>query len=71
LPSATVISAEIGPLLSEGAVYADRLKIESVNVEYRDYKGVTQEFFGVGVVVKKAKDAEDFDAANLKKTFAK
>lgn len=38
LPSATVITAEIDPLLSEGAAYADRLKIEGVNVEYREYK---------------------------------
>jgi len=71
LPSATVITAEIDPLLSEGAAYADRLKIEGVNVEYREYKGVTHEFFGMGAVVKKAKDAEDFAAANLKKAFSK
>jgi len=38
LPSATVITAEIDPLLSEGAAYADRLKIEGVNVEYREYQ---------------------------------
>ncbi|RYG10923.1 MAG: steryl acetyl hydrolase [Chitinophagaceae bacterium] len=71
LPSATVITAEIDPLLSEGKAYADRLKIEGVNVDYREYPGVTHEFFGMGAVVKKAKDAEDFASANLKKAFAK
>ncbi|RYY02636.1 MAG: alpha/beta hydrolase [Gammaproteobacteria bacterium] len=71
LPSATIITAEIDPLLSEGKAYADRLKVEGVNVDYREYKGVTHEFFGMGAVVKKAKDAEDFASANLKKAFAK
>jgi acetyl esterase len=71
LPSATIIAAEIDPLLSEGKAYAERLKLEGVNVDYREYQGVTHEFFGMGAVVKKAKDAEDFASANLKKAFSK
>ena len=71
LPSATIIAAEIDPLLFEGKAYSDRLKIEGVDVDYREYKGVTHEFFGMGAVVKKAKDAEDFASTNLKRAFSK
>lgn len=69
LPSATVITAEIDPLLSEGKAYADRLKKDGVKVSYKEYKGVTHEFFGMGAVVPKAMDAEKFAAAQLKKSF--
>jgi acetyl esterase len=70
LPSATVITAEIDPLLSEGKLYADRLKKDGVAVSYKEYKGVTHEFFGMGAVVPLAKDAEQFAADALKKAFA-
>lgn len=71
LPPATIIAAEIDPLESEGKAYADRLRIEGVPVEYREYQGVTHEFFGMGAVVKKAKDAEDYAAEQLRKAFEK
>lgn len=70
LPSATVITAEIDPLLSEGKAYADRLKKDGVKVSYKEYKGVTHEFFGMGAVVPKAMDAEKFAADHLKKAFS-
>jgi acetyl esterase len=70
LPSATVIAAEIDPLLSEGKQYADRLKKEGVSVTYKEYKGVTHEFFGMGAVVPAAKEAEQFAAQQLKTAFA-
>lgn len=70
LPPATVIAAEIDPLLSEGKLYADRLKRDGVAVSYKEYKGVAHEFFGMGAVVPKAKDAEQFAADALKKAFA-
>jgi acetyl esterase len=70
LPSATVIAAEIDPLLSEGKQYADRLKKEGVSVTYKEYKGVTHEFFGMGAVVPTAKEAEQFAAQQLKAAFA-
>lgn len=70
LPPATVITAEIDPLLSEGKAYADRLKKEGVTVSYKEYAGVTHEFFGMGAVVPKAKDAEQFAADALIKAFA-
>jgi len=70
LPPATIIAAEIDPLLSEGKAYADKLKKDGVTVSYKEYKGVAHEFFGMGAVVPKAKEAEQFAADALKKAFA-
>jgi len=71
LPPATVIAAEIDPLLTEGKQYADALKKAGVTVSYKEYSGVTHEFFGMGAVVPKAKDAEQFAADQLKQAFNK
>jgi acetyl esterase len=71
LPAATVITAEIDPLMSEGKAYADKLKQAGIAVQYRNYTGVTHEFFGMGAVVDKAKDAEMFAADGLKSAFNK
>lgn len=70
LPPATIIAAEIDPLLSEGKAYADMLKKDGVAVTYKEYTGVTHEFFGMGAVVPKAKEAEQFAADQLRKAFA-
>jgi len=70
LPPATIVAAEIDPLLDEGKAYADKLKQEGVKVDYKLYQGVTHEFFGMGAVVPKAKDAEQYAADALKKAFA-
>ena len=69
LPPATIVAAEIDPLLSEGKAYADKLKKDGVAVSYKEYSGVTHEFFGMGAVVPKAKEAEQFAADELKKAF--
>ena len=69
LPPATIVAAEIDPLLSEGKAYADKLKKDGVAVNYKEYSGVTHEFFGIGAVVPKAKEAEQFAADELKKAF--
>jgi len=69
LPPATVITAEIDPLMTEGKAYADRLEKEGVAVNYRHYTGVTHEFFGMGAVVPKAKEAQQFAADELTKAF--
>jgi acetyl esterase len=69
LPPATIVAAEIDPLLSEGKAYADKLKKDGVKVDYKEYSGVTHEFFGMGAVVPKAKDAEQYAADALKKAF--
>lgn len=69
LPPATIIAAEIDPLLSEGKAYAEKLKKDGVPVTYKEYAGVAHEFFGMAAVVPKAKDAQQFAADNLKKAF--
>jgi len=71
LPSATVITAEMDPLLCDGKFYADRLRYEGVEVAYQEFTGVTHEFFGMGAVIPKAKQAEIFAADNLIKAFSK
>ena len=67
---ATVITAQIDPLRSEGQAYADRLRNAGVPVRYRNWDGVTHEFFGMGAVVTKAKEAVQFAAEGLKAGFA-
>jgi acetyl esterase len=62
---ATVITAEIDPLRSEGEAYAERLKAAGVPVRTKNFEGVTHEFFGMGAVVDKAKEAVKFAAEGL------
>ncbi len=69
LPPATVITDQIDPLRDEGKAWADKLQKAGVTVRYRNYEGVTHEFFGMGAVVDKAKDAEQFAADGLKSAF--
>jgi len=71
LPPATVITDEIDPLRSEGQQLAERLKSAGVEVDSKNYEGVTHEFFGMGTVVDEAKQAEQQAAAGLKKGFAR
>ena len=70
LPPATVITAEIDPLRSEGKALADKLVSAGVATEYRDYAGSTHEFFGMAAAVKDAADAQAFVAQRLKDAFA-
>jgi acetyl esterase len=71
LPPATVITADIDPLRGDGKGYADALGKAGVRVGYRNYPGVTHEFFGMGAVVDAAKDAVRFAADGLKGGFRK
>ena len=71
MPPATVITAQIDPLRSEGREYAENLEKAGVKVAYRNYLGVTHEFFGMGAVVNKARLAEKFAAEGLKSAFVK
>ena len=70
LPAATVITAQIDPLRSEGKALADRLKDAGTQVDYRNYDAVTHEFFGMGAVVDEAKQAEQQAAQGLKRGFS-
>ena len=69
LPPATIISAEIDPLRSEGSDYAIALQKAGVPVKRMLYMGVTHEFFGMGAVVDKAKAAVNFSAMRLKEAY--
>ncbi len=69
LPSTTIIAAEIDPLQSDGKAYNDKLKQAGVQVEYKLYPGTTHEFFGMGSVVDKAKEAEMYAASRLSASF--
>ena len=70
LPPATVISAEIDPLQSQGTAYATALKNAGVSVTHTIYKGVTHEFFGMGAVVDKANQAVEEVASALQATWS-
>ncbi len=69
LPPATLITDSIDPLMSEGAMLAEKLKAAGVATTYKNYEGVTHEFFGMGAVVPEAEAAEDLAAHDLKAAF--
>ena len=69
LPPATVITAQIDPLRSEGEAYANRLREAGVATTYTNYEGVTHEFFTMSAVIDKAKQAVAEAAAGLKTAF--
>ncbi|MBX3300575.1 MAG: alpha/beta hydrolase [Nitrospira sp.] len=69
LPSATIITADIDPLRSEGKRYADRLFDAGVPVMYRNFEGVTHEFFGMGAVVSEARQAVQLVADGMNWSF--
>ncbi|WID95006.1 alpha/beta hydrolase [Bosea vestrisii] len=69
LPPTTVINAEIDPLKSDGDMIVAKLKEAGVETTHQLYAGVTHEFFGMDAVVAKAKEAQDFAVAQIKKGF--
>jgi len=69
LPPATVITAEIDPLRSEGMAYAMKLEASQVSVNTREFQGVTHEFFGMGAVLEDALEAQEFAAERLVRAF--
>jgi acetyl esterase len=66
LPAATIITAQYDPLMSEGKMLADNLQKAGVKVQYKNYDGVTHEFFGMAAVVPEAKEAQAFGVEGLK-----
>lgn len=71
LPDTTIINAELDPLASDGEMLEKKLDDAKVSVKRKTYSGVTHEFFGLGAVVGKAKDAMDFATSRLKDAFGK
>ena len=71
LPPATIITADVDPLRSDGKEYAEKLKAAGVVANYRNYEGVTHEFFGAGAVLPKAREAVAFAAEELRAAFSR
>jgi acetyl esterase len=69
LPPATIIAAEIDPLVGQGQQYAEALEEAGADVTYTLYEGVTHEFFGMGAVVDTAMDAVSEAASRLSEAF--
>lgn len=69
LPPTTIINAEIDPLRDDGSALAQKLQASGVKVSRKLYDGVTHEFFGTALIVPEAKEAQDYAAAELKKSF--
>ena len=70
LPPATIIAAEIDPLMTEGKALSDKLKQAGVETSYHSYAGVSHEFFGMDAVVADAKKAQDVAAKDLRDAFS-
>jgi len=69
LPPATILNAEIDPLLDDGVLYAAKLKAAGVAVTQQTFPGVAHEFFGMGAVVDKSRDAVKVAADALKAVY--
>jgi acetyl esterase/lipase len=69
LPTTTIVNAQLDPLRSDGETLADAMRSAGVRVEQRTFPGVTHEFFGMGQVVRGAKQAEDYAIGRMKIAF--
>ena len=66
LPPVTIVNAAIDPLLSDGVNLAIALRRAGVPVVQRTYPGVTHEFFGMGMVVRGAAQANAWAVSRLR-----
>ncbi len=57
--------------MTEGKKLSDRMQSQGVTVDYRNYEGVTHEFFGMAPVVSDAADAQAMASSNLRRSFEK
>lgn len=71
LPPTTIINAQIDPLRSDGEALAKALQAAGVPTKQKTYDGVTHEFFGMGAVVDKAREAVDFAATEIRAALQK
>lgn len=62
--------AECDPLVDEGVLYADRLRMAGVPVDLEIYRGVVHEFIKMGRAIPQAAQAHTEAAAALKAAFA-
>lgn len=71
LPPALVLTAGFDPLQDEGREYAERLKREGVQVEYRDYADMIHGFIVMGGVLDTANEAVADCCAALRRAYEK
>ncbi|GAB6197491.1 alpha/beta hydrolase [Lysobacter xanthus] len=69
LAPATFVLAQIDPLRSEGEMLAQKMQAAGTAVDVLKFDGVTHEFFGMGAVVDKAKQAQQQVGERLKSAF--
>lgn len=69
LPPVTIINAQIDPLRGDGESLAEKIRAAGGSVDQKTYDGVTHEFFGMGAVHSRARDAEARAVDALKKAF--
>lgn len=69
LPPATVVCAEIDPLLDQGEALAECLEQSGVEVRRKTFHGSTHGFFGLAAVLPDAAVAQRFVADDLKRAF--
>ncbi len=70
LPPALVVTAGLDPLQDEGQAFAQKLKEAGVQVDARNYDGVTHEFFSMGAVLPEAMQANAAAGEALKKAWS-
>ena len=71
LPPALVITAEFDPLRDEGEQYAHRLEEAGVPTRLSRYDGMIHGFFGMTLMIDKAKAAVKEAGSNLRLAFAR
>ncbi len=69
LPATTIISSEMDPLESDGTTVTLKLQVQGVDVTRIEYQGTAHGFFGMGAVVARSREAEEFAANALNVTF--
>ena len=69
LPSVSIVNADIDPLRSDGDQMESALRKAGVQVERRNFSGVTHEFFGCAAVLEKAREAQAWAGDQLDQAF--
>ncbi|WP_342128623.1 alpha/beta hydrolase [Hydrogenophaga sp. OTU3427] len=62
--------AECDPLVDEGVMYADKLRLAGVPVDLEIYRGVVHEFIKMGRAIPEARQAHEDAARALRQAFA-
>jgi acetyl esterase/lipase len=70
LAPVTIVNADIDPLRDDGLALQRALEAAGVQTERKVYPGVTHEFFGMGKVVRGARDAETYAVTRARSALA-